>query len=221
MDASADGINLITKRTKDTSMFLLSWHLVRLNCTYIHEPRSLICPLVRAIAGVLAGQADIIWVVQACYSQAAEERSAGRIPAETKECRRCHETKGKADFYHSKMTADGLQSYCKVLLLWGASQPSTPCYWFASSCTYCSRHLRRGVAWGMYGLQDEIYHRGCHWSAANMEMDTLCLFDLSGNHVMEVTLACSNATLWHQHSGAPEQQRAPCQRRRMRMASRM
>ena len=52
--------------------------------------------------------------VQACYSQAAEERSAGRIPAETKECRRCHETKGKADFYHSKMTADGLQSYCKV-----------------------------------------------------------------------------------------------------------
>lgn len=51
---------------------------------------------------------------QACYSQAAEERSAGRVPAETKECRRCHETKGKADFYHSKMTADGLQSYCKV-----------------------------------------------------------------------------------------------------------
>ncbi|CAK0783382.1 hypothetical protein CVIRNUC_006581 [Coccomyxa viridis] len=50
---------------------------------------------------------------KACYSQAAEERSAGRVPAETKECRRCHETKGKADFYHSKMTADGLQSYCK------------------------------------------------------------------------------------------------------------
>ena len=36
------------------------------------------------------------------------------MPAESKECRRCHETKGKADFYHSKMTADGLQSYCKV-----------------------------------------------------------------------------------------------------------
>lgn len=52
--------------------------------------------------------------VQACYSAAAEERSAGRVPAESKECRRCHETKGKADFYHSKMTADGLQSYCKV-----------------------------------------------------------------------------------------------------------
>ena len=51
---------------------------------------------------------------QTCYSQAAEERSAGRVPAESKECRRCHETKGKADFYHSKMTADGLQSYCKV-----------------------------------------------------------------------------------------------------------
>ena len=51
---------------------------------------------------------------QTCYSQAAEERSAGRVPAESKECRRCHETKGKADFYHSKMTADGLQSYCKA-----------------------------------------------------------------------------------------------------------
>ncbi|BDA49676.1 hypothetical protein COCOBI_14-2960 [Coccomyxa sp. Obi] len=51
---------------------------------------------------------------KACYSAAAEERSAGRVPAESKECRRCHETKGKADFYHSKMTADGLQSYCKA-----------------------------------------------------------------------------------------------------------
>ena len=64
---------------------------------------------------------------QACYSQAAEERSAGRVPAETKECRRCHETKGKADFYHSKMTADGLQSYCKVcslcLPLWCSAIP--------------------------------------------------------------------------------------------------
>lgn len=38
------------------------------------------------------------------------------MPAESKECRRCHETKGKADFYHSKMTADGLQSYCKVAI---------------------------------------------------------------------------------------------------------
>lgn len=64
---------------------------------------------------------------QACYSQAAEERSAGRVPAETKECRRCHETKGKADFYHSKMTADGLQSYCKVwhaLLRFPAIRPA-------------------------------------------------------------------------------------------------
>ena len=68
------------------------------------------CPL------VLVGVADTRMAEQACYSQAAEERSAGRVPAETKECRRCHETKGKADFYHSKMTADGLQSYCKVWL---------------------------------------------------------------------------------------------------------
>ena len=65
---------------------------------------------------VLVGVADAGVAEQACYSQAAEERSAGRVPAETKECRRCHETKGKADFYHSKMTADGLQSYCKVWL---------------------------------------------------------------------------------------------------------
>lgn len=57
---------------------------------------------------------DACECMQACYSAAAEERSAGRVPAESKECRRCHETKGKADFYHSKMTADGLQSYCKV-----------------------------------------------------------------------------------------------------------
>jgi len=94
------------------------------------EPRSPIWPLLRAIAVEVASQADVNRVAQACYSQAAEERSAGRIPAETKECRRCHETKGKADFYHSKMTADGLQSYCKVRLLWGASQPSTPLSWF-------------------------------------------------------------------------------------------
>ena len=66
---------------------------------------------------VVVGEADTRVPEQACYSQAAEERSAGRVPAETKECRRCHETKGKADFYHSKMTADGLQSYCKVRLL--------------------------------------------------------------------------------------------------------
>lgn len=68
------------------------------------------------IAEVVVGEADTRVPEQACYSQAAEERSAGRVPAETKECRRCHETKGKADFYHSKMTADGLQSYCKVCL---------------------------------------------------------------------------------------------------------
>ncbi len=47
------------------------------------------------------------------------------MPAESKECRRCHETKGKADFYHSKMTADGLQSYCKVGTRHLTSLPST------------------------------------------------------------------------------------------------
>lgn len=51
---------------------------------------------------------------QACYTDAANQRSAGRAPAETKRCRRCGNTKEAADFYVSKMTADGLQSYCKA-----------------------------------------------------------------------------------------------------------
>ena len=75
------------------------------------------------ISMVVVGKAHARVPEQACYSQAAEERSAGRVPAETKECRRCHETKGKADFYHSKMTADGLQSYCKVWLLCATNLP--------------------------------------------------------------------------------------------------
>lgn len=52
--------------------------------------------------------------VQTCYSQAATERSEQREVAPEKQCRRCRETKGANDFYHSKMTADGLQSYCKA-----------------------------------------------------------------------------------------------------------
>ena len=57
---------------------------------------------------------NVLCGLQACYSQAANERSAGRAPAETKRCRRCGNTKEAADFYVSKMTADGLQSYCKA-----------------------------------------------------------------------------------------------------------
>ncbi|KAK9846477.1 hypothetical protein WJX81_004944 [Elliptochloris bilobata] len=57
-----------------------------------------------------------------CYGQAANERSAGRIPAADKECRRCKASKPAANFYHSKMTADGLQSYCKACYALAAQQ---------------------------------------------------------------------------------------------------
>ena len=60
------------------------------------------------------GNANKPLCVQACYTEAANQRSAGRAPAETKRCRRCGSTKEAADFYISKMTADGLQSYCKA-----------------------------------------------------------------------------------------------------------
>lgn len=52
--------------------------------------------------------------MQSCYTDAANARSAGRARAETKRCRRCGSTKEAQDFYVSKMTADGLQSYCKA-----------------------------------------------------------------------------------------------------------
>lgn len=82
----------------------------------------LVCLILSRFVLFTASLQIVKWWGQACYSAAAEERSAGRVPAESKECRRCHETKGKADFYHSKMTADGLQSYCKVgSLLWTLS----------------------------------------------------------------------------------------------------
>lgn len=56
----------------------------------------------------------VVFSLQTCYTEAANQRSAGRAPAETKRCRRCGSTKEAADFYISKMTADGLQSYCKA-----------------------------------------------------------------------------------------------------------
>jgi len=59
---------------------------------------------------------------QQCYGQAATERAAGRVPAADKECRRCKVSKPAADFYASKMTADGLQSYCKACYALAAQQ---------------------------------------------------------------------------------------------------
>lgn len=59
---------------------------------------------------------------QQCYGQAANERAAGRTPAATKECRRCKACKPADDFYASKMTADGLQSYCKACYALAAQQ---------------------------------------------------------------------------------------------------
>ena len=52
--------------------------------------------------------------MQTCYSAAATERSQQREVVPEKQCRRCHETKMAVDFYGSKMTTDGLQSYCKA-----------------------------------------------------------------------------------------------------------
>ena len=140
---------------------------------------------------------------QACYSQAAEERSAGRVPAETKECRRCHETKGKADFYHSKMTADGLQSYCKVCsscspygalpsLLQSSDVPEAA--WACLACAFTR------VCLSMKVTQVMLYARLC----------------MTG-----IYLHFSNATLWHQHSGAPGQQRAPSRSHRLRTVSKV
>lgn len=59
---------------------------------------------------------------QQCYGQAANERAAGRTPAATKECRRCKACKPAEEFYASKMTADGLQSYCKACYALAAQQ---------------------------------------------------------------------------------------------------
>ncbi len=37
-----------------------------------------------------------------------------RSAVDSKLCRRCQGVKGAAEFYSSKQTSDGLQSYCKV-----------------------------------------------------------------------------------------------------------
>jgi len=44
----------------------------------------------------------------------AQERTAGRSAVDSKLCRRCQGVKGADEFYSSKQTSDGLQSYCKV-----------------------------------------------------------------------------------------------------------
>ena len=43
-----------------------------------------------------------------------QERTAARTAVDSKPCRRCQEVKGAEEFYKSKQTADGLQSYCKA-----------------------------------------------------------------------------------------------------------
>ena len=45
---------------------------------------------------------------------AAQERTAARTGMDSKACRRCQEVKGAEEFYGSKQTVDGLQSYCKL-----------------------------------------------------------------------------------------------------------
>ena len=44
----------------------------------------------------------------------AQERTAVRSAVDSKVCRRCQGVKGAGEFYTSKQTSDGLQSYCKV-----------------------------------------------------------------------------------------------------------
>lgn len=72
----------------------------------------------------LAGACSSLGCVRAqqCYGQAANERAAGRTPVATKECRRCKACKSAEEFYASKMTADGLQSYCKACYALAAQQ---------------------------------------------------------------------------------------------------
>ncbi len=44
----------------------------------------------------------------------AQVRTAVRSAVDSKACRRCQGVKGADEFYVSKQTSDGLQSYCKV-----------------------------------------------------------------------------------------------------------
>lgn len=145
-------------------MKLLHVSVVRNETLLAVERRCLFCFLAFNMQARNVIMCIMCW--QACYSQAAEERSAGRVPAETKECRRCHETKGKADFYHSKMTADGLQSYCKVCSLcwpYGAlpsSQQSSEgpeAAWACLACTFTRACLSMKVHDGYISAFQQCY----------------------------------------------------------------